>query len=411
MNITREVDHLYREYSGMLVSSLVAYFEINNLQVAEDIVQDTFISALKNWQINGMPHSPKAWLFKVCKNKCINELRKKTVSLNITSDQTQESPEIWLPNELRDSQLRLLFATCHPDFSTKAQIILTLKTVASFKENEIAVGLGMTREAVKKILTRTRAYIKNNNLLLKVPFRLQSKLRLTIVHQVLYLIFNEGYKASSGNNIIRKDLCLQAMRLVRLLLDSPQLNTADTHALFSLMLFNVARFNSRTSEEGEMIELKDQDRTLWDHQLIMTGVKHLNIANLAIQQVISRYHLEAGIASIHCLAKNFEQTNWNRILMLYRQLKKMYNSPFIQLNYCIALHYHGDSEMALELLNKIDGLEYNLSYLCTKAMLYKHLNQHQRAIDYYLEALNAAQIPTEKHSIQKKLDKLKTWNP
>ncbi|UII25010.1 sigma-70 family RNA polymerase sigma factor [Fulvivirga maritima] len=409
MNITREVDNLYREYAGVLISSLVVYFKLNQLQAAEDIVQETFISAIKNWEVNGLPDNPKAWLFKVCKNKCINELNKKLLSLDGLSDQPQAFPEIWLPDELRDNQLRLLFATCHPDFSTKAQIILTLKTVASFKEHEIALGLGMTREAVKKVLSRTRSEIRTKNLLLKVPFRLQSKARLNIVHQVLYLIFNEGYKASAGNQLIRKDLCLQAMRLTRLLLDSPQLNTPDTHALFSLMIFNVARFSSRISPDGELMELKDQDRSLWDYELIMKGISHLNQAN-QLTEVRSRYHLEAGIASIHCLAKNFENTNWTAILRLYEQLKALSPSPFVRLNYCIALHYQGDSEKALQQIDTIKGLESNLAYLCTKAMLYRHFQQTQKVVDYYLEALSVAQIPAEKLSIQKKLDELKLIN-
>ena len=268
-NLESKLGQLYRENFGKMVTALVSYFGLQNLAQAEDIVQETFVSAFRNWEKQGIPDNPLAWLYKVCKNKVINELNKKThqtelnyFQLNSKDTVSYHIDQLFLDTEIKDNQLRLLFACCHPVLSQKAQIILTLKSLAGFKVDEIARGMMMNEEAVAKMLVRTRKILKDNNIQLKVPFLLQSVPRLDAVHKTLYLIFNEGYSASSGNEFIRKDLCLEALKLCKSLLNVPEISNSETQALFSLMVFNIARFDARIGSKGEMIELELQDRNV-----------------------------------------------------------------------------------------------------------------------------------------------------
>ncbi|UII23983.1 RNA polymerase sigma factor [Fulvivirga ligni] len=406
MEVARVIDQLYKSHFSKMVVTLAAYFRLTNLELAEDIVQDTFVSAFKSWSKGGIPDHPEAWLFKVCKNKGLNEISKLNKSSNeAIIDRITLPEELFAPQEIRDNELRMLFASCHPDFPPKSQIILTLKVLASLKEKEIATSLGMKVEAVKKNLVRTRKLIKDKEMQLKVPFRLQSKARLKIVHQVLYLIFNEGYKASEGDDLIRQDLCQQAIRLTQLLLEHEDIATKDTMALFSLMIFNIARFKARLTPLGEIIELKDQDRSLWDKELISLGIKYFNQSQLAEEW--SKYHYEAAIASLHTTSASFEATNWPGIVHLYQKLLELHSSPFISLNYCIALHFMGDTSKALNILLSLKELKENPSYLCALALLYEKQDRAELAINYYLDALQKVNMGVERKAILRKIDLIK----
>ena len=406
MEVARVIDQLYREYSGKLIVSLVAYFGLNNLKSAEDLVQETFLSAIQNWEMKGLPQQPSAWLYKTAKNKAINWLKqtkqndqKTSVFESSVVDEAYNIDQLFLEHEIQDNQLRLLFAYCHPDFAPRTQVIITLKTIAGFKTEEIAHGLGMNYEAVKKTLTRTRKQIKERRLQLKVPFLLQSRKRLANVHIVLYLLFNEGYNATSGKALIKKELCLEAMRLTQSLLDHPTISNDDTHALLALMLFNTARFEARMNSKGVIIDLEMQNRELWDNQLIKLGYFHLKKAQ--INNKLSRYHLEAGIASLHCATTDFSKTNWRAILGLYNHLYEIHPSPFVFLNRCIALAYSGDVEEAIQGLLKIDDnyfKNYHL-YFLTLAKLHSRIGQNLKAKEYYSNALQLTRIQAEQEYI------------
>ena len=279
------MDRLYREHYGKLVASLVSFFRLSEIEWAEDIVQDTFYGALDNWSKKGLPRDSVSWLFKVCKNKTINALRRKGThyapwrDTHFPLEDRTKLDQIFLPGEIKDNQLRLLFATCHPSLSPKSQIILTLKTSIGFQVHEIARALDMKLEAVKKNLTRTKQQIRLQNLPLRVPYALHSRERLNSVHRVLYLIFNEGYSASSGKVFDSK----RAMASRRYgsygnFWRRNRFFNADTQALYALMLFNIARFDTRTDTCGIPIELEYQERSRWDGKLIRSGIKHFNAA-------------------------------------------------------------------------------------------------------------------------------------
>ena len=405
--VGKEVEQLYREYSGRLITSLLTYFEFAHLQLAEDIVQEAFVSAFKDWSKKGMPDDPAAWLYKVCKNKALNEQGRRRVQqqwLKIATDTgsgINDLENIFLQEEIKHSQLRLLFATCHPSLSAKSQVILTLKVLYGLRVEEIAKGLGMNPEAVKKNVSRSKQQIRSNNILLRVPFRLESKERLGAVHQVLYLIFNEGYYASFGKDMIRREVCLQALQLVRALIEEDKISSHDTHALFALMLFNIARFDARENKSREPIELERQDRSLWDKDLIQQGIRHFNISKNALKW--SRYHFEAGIASLHCTAPCFASTNWLAILKLYDLLLQLQDSPFVRMNRSIALYYSGKAKQALESLEQIKGMEENPLYLITLGEINSALGNRKKALECFMAALARTTHEAEKKTINKKI--------
>ncbi len=409
-NIQQEVDHLYRFYYGKLVASLVSFFKLSEISLAEDIVQDTFYAALKNWSENGVPEQPSGWLFKVCKNKTINAVQRKGtqyLELNehhLTASRSQRLEQLFLPHEIRDSRLRLLFATCHPILSVKAQIVLTLKTSIGFHTIEIAKALNMELAAVKKTVSRAKKQLKEQNVLFKVPYALQSRERINTVHRILYLIFNEGYSSSTGAQLIRKDLCLEAIRTLKALLEEPKIGTTDTKALYALMLFNSARFEGRTNNEGIPITLEDQDRSLWDQKTIQLGIRYFNAARKTAAW--SSYHYEAGIASLHCNAKNFAETPWNAILGLYDGLCTINNNDTVLLNRFIALFYSGERQVAMAKVKSLKGLEKNHLYFATLAKMHAIENQPKAALDFYLNALALTKMEVEKNFIRQKIGKL-----
>lgn len=354
-----------------------------------------------------MPEEPVAWLFTVCKNKTINELKRKQhpSSLEFSSSRSEakvhQLEQAFLPNEIRDNQLRLLFAFCHPAFPPKSQLILTLKVLAGFRVEEIARGLGMNAEAVKKNLSRTKGQIRENNMQLHVPFRMQSVERLAMVHQVLYLMFNEGYRASSGERMIKTELCLEAMRMTRALLDEEKTSNSDTRALFSLMLFHAARFNARTAAAGEILDLKQQDRSCWDPDLIQQGIHYFNLAKK--KKAWSGYHFEAAIASIHCLTPCFRDINWPAIVKLYDGLLKINSSCFVAFNRAIALFYAGEPVQALTELRGLRGLEGNPLYYIALAEIYEHLEKKEDALHCFHKALALSSLLVEQKYLEKKI--------
>ncbi|MDN5205473.1 sigma-70 family RNA polymerase sigma factor [Fulvivirgaceae bacterium BMA10] len=404
-------NHLFREQSGKMVAALTNLFGLDQLELVQDIVQDTFYTALKTW-VKALPPDPKAWLFKVAKNKAINALKRdqKLVRQQGTSsfvkDQasfiTQKFDQIFLDHELKDSQLQMLFACCNPVFSEKNSIILTLKTLGGFGVHEISNALRMTPAAVHKSLQRTIATIKEQNIPFKVPYANQSIARLETIHTILYLMFNEGYNASIDTELIRKDLCLESARLTRILAES-QTGTHDTWALLSLMYFNIARFESRLDAEGNLILLKDQDRTLWDESFIQFGFHCLKQSK---GQQLSRYHLEAGIASIHCSYTSYEETNWEEILYFYDKLTELNPSPIIALNRAVTIANLKGPQEGLDTLDQITDQQtlsqYHLFH-ATKGDFEFQLAHYENAKAAYQKAFNMTKVTAEKKLLKKKI--------
>jgi predicted RNA polymerase sigma factor len=300
---------------------------------------------------------------------------------------------------LDDYQLRLLFACAHPDLSPKAQVVITLKYVVNLRVDAIGKILAMSLDGVDKLLVRARQQIRDENILLQEPRADLLKPRLNSVHKVLYLIFNEGYKSSSGKELVREDLCEEALITTKSLLETPLANK-DTAALYSLMLFNSARFASRFSAAGELLDLENQDRSTWSKDLIMLACNYLQQSQT---KNLSTYHIEASIAYMHCTATDFKSTHWNTISNLYAQLFRKNQNPFVEMNYAISLYYAGQKASAFAILNRIaEHPFFNRYYLlnATLGKLYLLEGEREKALNFLTLAHQQATFVKEKDFIQ-----------
>jgi len=308
-------------------------------------VQDALLKAMQNWAFSGVPRNPSAWLMQVARNQALDAVRRqqnfRSKEPDITAyfehrSGTQPGPEtVHFDDEIRDDQLRMIFACCHPDLPRESQVALTLKTLCGFGEEEIAAAFLTSTAATAKRLVRARQCLREAGISLEIPAGSELLPRLDAVLQTLYLLFNEGYKASHGDELIRQDLCNEAIRLTTLLVDHRAGNQPKTHALLSLMLLAGARLSARLDAEGNLLLLAEQDRSLWDRAMIQRGLAYLNRS--AAGEEISEFHLQAGIAYCHCTAANYEATDWQRILTLYDILIETNNSPVVALNRAVAI--------------------------------------------------------------------------
>lgn len=389
--ISRLADHLFRHEAAKLISILTGIFGIDRLQLAEDVVQDSLIRALRTWPYTGVPKNPAAWLTQTAKNLALDVIRRE----NLFRDKEPEIVafmEQWssgtaadevptFENEIRDGRLRLMFACCHPKLPPEDQTALALKTLCAFSSAEIAKAFLTTEAAIAKRLTRAKQKIRDEHVAFEIPAGEELPRRLDVVLQTLYLLFNEGYKASSGDDLIKEDLCYEAMRLTILLAEHPAGNQPRTHALIALMLLNAARLRSRTDREGNILRLKEQDRSSWDGTMIARGLSHL--AQSAAGRELSAYHVQAGIAACHCLALDYASTDWPRILALYDELLGLERSPVIALNRAVAVaNVHGP-RAGLEAVETIQ----NGSQLASYYLLYAVRGEFECQLDNFSAAV------------------------
>jgi RNA polymerase sigma factor (sigma-70 family) len=401
-----EVDKVYKQHFGKLVASLLYSSKDINPESAEDIVHDAFSAAVIAWRSNGVPLNAVGWVYKVCKHKALNAIRKKKQVTGLEQLENLQSVEVKFSESiLEDYQLKLLFACAHPDLSPKIQVVITLKYVTNLKVEAIARILGMTIDGIDKLLLRARQKIKDEKILLEEPEPSAFASRLPSVHKIIYLIFNEGYKSSCGSEMLREELCEEALLMNKALLDSP-LGNKDTAALHALMLFNSARFKSRFGLSGELIDLEGQDRSLWDRDLILLACAFLTQSHTS---AISSYHLEASISYLHCTAESFHSTNWILITKLYAQLLQGKPNPFIQLNQAIAQYYAGQKSTAFQLLHELQAQAIFSQYCLLNTTLGKfyHLEGDDiKAKEFLLKAYGQTNFEKEKDFIQKMLRKL-----
>jgi RNA polymerase sigma factor (sigma-70 family) len=346
----KRIEILYKERFGQLISLILQRFRHLPIESAEDIVQETFTAAAVHWPKTGMPENPSGWLYATCKNKSINLLKKiaKTADLSLAKTVSVAVDEI-SEDGFKDAQLRMLMACCHPHLTPKTQVVLALKYVANLKVENIALQFGAEPDAIEKMLYRARQKIKSESLILSTNLYGNSAERLSVMHKVIYLIFNEGYRQSGGKISQGKIMCEDALMLNKFLFDSPLCNP-ETKALQALMLFNVARFNARFDAQGNAVELEYQDRTLWDQSLIQLACFLLTESE---DSIFSPYHLEAAIACVHCAARKFEDTDWEAICKYYEVLLKVYPNPFAEINYAVALQYNHQNDKALRILKDL----------------------------------------------------------
>jgi RNA polymerase sigma factor (sigma-70 family) len=336
------VEHFFRREAGRLVAVLTRFFGWRNFDLVEEMVQATLVDALQSWRARGIPDNPSAWVHRVAKNKVLDSLRRTEIQRRVTLEWAADRPakregidDLFLDTAIEDSQLRLIFACCHPSLARENQIAMTLKALFGFGISEIARSLLVPEETIKKRLKRATLDLVDHGVRLEPPERTRLIERLDVVHQVLYLIFNEGYSCSKGEAAIRADLCEDAAHLCYMLCSHPDFSTPTTRALMAMMLFHAARLDARLDDHGSVLLMEDQDRARWDARLIRRAQEFLDAS--AEGTTISAFHLEAGIALHHCSAKSYADTNWPAILFLYDKLLTIHRSPVYLLNRAIVV--------------------------------------------------------------------------
>jgi RNA polymerase sigma-70 factor (ECF subfamily) len=406
------VAHLFRHEAGRIVSTLTRVFGLDRIDLAEDVVQEALLKALQQWPYNGIPENPGAWIMQVAKNQALDVLRRERslrdkegeIVAEVLHEHAGES-ELFLPDDIEDDQLRMMFACCHPSLPPEAQVALTLKTLCGFGTSEIARAFLSNDETIHKRLVRARQRLREAKAAFEIPSGHDLARRRESVMQVLYLLFNEGYNASRGEELVRKELCEEAIRLCRLLAQHRAGNVPKAHALLALMLLHGSRLPARVDDLGNILLLKEQDRSLWNRQMISDGLRELDAS--AGGEEISHYHLEAGIAACHCLAESYEDTQWTRILTLYDMLVQVDDSPVISLNRAVALsHVRGPDEAIRaveEMRNRTQLDGYYLLY-AVLGEFHMALRNHEEAARNYRKALELTQIRSEQTLLSQRLE-------
>ncbi len=397
-NITQLVDHLFRHESGKMVAVLAHLLGMQQLETAQDIVQDTLLQAMSTWSYNGLPENPKGWLHRVARNKAIDHLRRHKrfrelvphYGYLLESEWALSSTmhQLFLENEIQDSQLRMMFACCHPSIQPESQVALTLKTLGGLSVNEIGRAFLTSDDTISKRIYRAKEKIKAEKIELDVPAGNELPVRLDAVLKSLYLLFNEGYNSSHPEQLIREDLCYEAMRLCKLLTKQPVTAFPRVKALLSLMCFQSSRLGSRLDDKGNIILLKYQDRSKWYRPLIQKGFDYLDASSEPFE--VSVYQLEAAIASLHAAAPAFDKTDWKRIHYLYELLYQLQPGPVVAMNKAIASAYAVGKEEALEALMQIKGLEQHHLYHASIGELLFELKNNALAKKHFEKALSLA---------------------
>jgi RNA polymerase sigma factor (sigma-70 family) len=395
--------HLFRTEYQKIISVLVRHYGFEQLSVAEDIASDTFLIAAETWGIKGLPENPVAWLYTVAKNKSRDLLRRNAV-FNEKLRPALKAELLTIPEtdidlseeNIKDSQLQMMFALSDPVLSSESQVALILRILCGFGIDEIADAFLTNRETINKRLFRGKEKLRSSHIKISLPLAAEINKRLDTVLTSLYLLFNEGYYSSSHNSVLRKDFCLEAMRLTCLLVENEKTSNPKVDALFALMCFHASRFEARTNENGEIIRYDDQNTELWNDELITTGHYYLNKASRGKE--LSRYHLEAGIAFWHT-TKNDSQEKWENILQLYNQLLCLSYSPVSALNRTYALSRIYGKQAAILEAEKL-GLAKNHLYHVLLGWLYTGVD-NEKAKEHLNLALVYANTETERIGIRK----------
>ena len=406
------VEHLFRHESGKMVAILTGIFGLDHLTLAEDVVQEALIRALQTWPFYGVPDNPSAWIMRTSRNLALDVVRREQVfrdkETEIIRVMDHESPVpyavFFSEHEIADDRLRMMFVCCHPVIPPEAQVALALKTLGGFSVTEISRAFLTTDAAIAKRLTRAKQKIREAQVPFEIPAGEELTRRLDGVLQSLYLLFNEGYKASTGDKLIREDVCAEAIRLTDLLAAHPSGNLARTHALLALMLFSTARLPARLDNEGNLLRLQDQDRSLWNQPMITRGMFHLSKSTAGNE--ISEYHLQAGIAACHCMARDYDSTDWRQILALYDRLTAFDASPVVALNRAVAIAEVRGPQAGIDAVRAIPDLPSLESYYLLHAVLGEfelRLNHRQSAAGHFRKSLELAEMKSEQLFLEKRL--------
>ncbi|MEP7064453.1 MAG: DUF6596 domain-containing protein [Gemmatimonadota bacterium] len=411
--MTEPGDHLFRREAGRMVAALTRLFGVHNLALAEDVVQDAFVRALEVWKLRGVPENPSAWLMATAKNRALDILRRECTARTYAPELGRLLESEWTlapvvaeafgESAIRGEQLRMMFSCCHPQLPETAQVSLVLNILCGFGVDEIAAGFLTNRSAMEKRIARGKRVLAGSKRLFDLSDERDLPQRLSAVQRALYLLFNEGYHGAHAESAVRAELCIEAMRLGELLLAHPVTSTPATKALVALMYLNSARMPARVDSSGNLSALYEQDRRLWDRNLIAKGEQLLD--HSATGTAISEFHIEAGIASLHARAASFEDTDWSKIVSLYDTLFAIRPSPVVALSRAIAIAQHEGFERGLAEINAIAEVERLAAYPFYFAALGEMEHQCGRndvAREHFLRASALARNPFERNFFQRR---------
>jgi RNA polymerase sigma-70 factor (ECF subfamily) len=404
------VDHLFRREAGRMVAVLTRLLGTEHLGLAEDVVQEALIKALRTWPFQGVPDNPGGWLMRVAKNRALDLLRR-----DINLARKEEDLRGWTAalsagegdDEALDDQLRMIFICCQPSVPRDARVALTLKIVGGFGVPEIARAYLAREATIAQRLVRAKRKIQEIRPPFEVPVPAELPAALDSVLEAIYLMFNEGWATSTGDDLIRQDVCGEAIRLARLVAEHPALNVPKAHALAALLLLQAARNPARVDPEGNLLLLSEQNRALWSREKIATGLYHLDRAARGTE--LSAFHLEAGIAAAHAMAPSDEATDWPYILSLYDSLLALKGSPVVALNRAVALAMAQGPEAgiaAAETIRDHPALAGYYPLSVTLGELYARAGDEERAADSFRAALAAASPEPVRRRIQARLLRL-----
>lgn len=413
---TELIPNLFRQEFSKMVAVISKKFGLQHIEIAEDLVSDTFFQATQTWKDKGIPPNPTAWLYTVAKQKTLYHFRRNKIltekiipNLKYNQLQNLETIELNFSSEnIKDSQLQMMFAVCNPAIASEAQIGLALRILCGFGIDEIAEAFLSNKETINKRLFRAKEKLRAEKIKIEFPHESQINHRLDNVLHIIYLLFSEGYYSKTQNQILRKGLCLEALRLGIMLSEFESTNQPKTNALIALMCFHSSRFKARQTSEDDFVLYENQNEEFWDKDLINQGLHFLNLS--AQGNEISSYHLEAKIAHLHCI-KEDTQEKWEEILQLYNQLLLINYSPSVALHRTFALYKayaclrdrQGKKEALIEALKL--KLENNHFYFLVLGELYTGID-NKKAIENFQTALDLAKTQTEKQGIQEKISRL-----
>jgi RNA polymerase sigma-70 factor (ECF subfamily) len=406
------VDHLFRNRAGQMVAYLTRLLGPEHIDLAEEVVQEALLKALQNWPYSGIPQNPAGWLFRVARNAALDAIRHRTLAgeknVEFAAERIRDveaavGDGTHIEDQLRDDELRMVLMCCHPALPRDARVAMSLKTVGGFSTREIARAFLSDEPTIAQRLVRAKRQIRESAIAFELPLGDDLALRLDSALEVIYLMFNEGYAAQSGEGLVRQDLCGEALRLGRLLAKS-SVGTPQAHAIVALIAFQAARLPARVDSAGELVLLEDQDRTLWDQKLVALGFHHFS--QCAEGAHMSAYHVQAAIAAVYAGAQQSTHIDWPAILSLYDRLMEISPSPVVALNRAVAIAKVEGPQAALAALRPLaeDRSLRNYHLLpAVQGRLLLNLGDHEAAADCFRQALERPCSEPEKRFLQRKL--------
>ncbi len=422
------VDHLFRHSAGQMVSTLTRMLGPHNLSLAEEVVQDALVKAIETWPHRGVPENPRGWLMQVARNRALDHLRREAILVRkagLLAADAAAAPGSPEPGPLpapaaaagagghglppppapwADDSLVMILMCCHPALAREAQVALTLKTVGGFSVDEIARAFLLRSATVAQRLVRAKRLLRERHIAFELPPAGGLGPRIDSALETIYLMFNEGYAATAGDDLVRSDLCGEAVRLATVLAQHPATSRPEVHALLALMLFQASRLPARTDAEGALVLLADQDRERWDRELIGRALRHLGRCAAGARR--TDYHIEAGIAACHAMAPSYDETDWAQILALYDDRLELEPSPVVVLNRAVALSMLAGPRAGIAALSQVaDDPRLRDYYLlpATLADLWLRCGDRQTAAGFYRRALELPCNEPERRFLRRRL--------